>query len=57
MHVHVYSSKNIRMGITIFKYFIWGGISSYIRSEIMFYGNASIKIFDHDISDDTYRPK
>ena len=30
----------IRMGITIFKIFIWGGISSDIRSEIRFYGSA-----------------
>ena len=28
--------KNIRMGITVFNFFIWGGISSDIRSEIMF---------------------
>ena len=28
------------MGITIFKIFIWGGISSDIRSEITFYGSA-----------------
>ena len=33
--------KYIRMGITIFKFFIWGGISSNIRSEIMFYGSAN----------------
>ena len=32
--------KCIRIGITIFKFFIWGGISSDIRSEIMFYGSA-----------------
>ena len=32
--------KYIRMGITVFKIFIWGGISSNIRSEIMFYGSA-----------------
>ena len=42
--------KCIRMGITIFKIFTWGGISSDItfygsalsdiRSEIMFYGSA-----------------
>ena len=32
--------KYIRMGITIFKFVIWGGISSDIRSE-MFYGDAS----------------
>ena len=29
-----------RMGIIILKNFIWGGISSYIHSEIMFYGTA-----------------
>ena len=28
------------MGITILKIFIWGGISSNIRSEITFYGSA-----------------
>ena len=27
---------HIRMGITVFKIFIWGGISSDIRSEVMF---------------------
>ena len=32
--------KCIRMGITIFKIFIWGGITSDIRSEITFYGSA-----------------
>ena len=32
--------KCIRMGITIFKIFIWGGISSDILSEITFYGSA-----------------
>ena len=32
--------KYIRMGITIFPFVIWGGISSDIRSEIMFYGSA-----------------
>ena len=32
--------KYIRMGITIFKIFIWRGISSDIRSEITFYGSA-----------------
>ena len=31
--------KCIRMGITIFKIFIWGGISSDICSEITFYGS------------------
>ena len=34
------STKYIRMGITIFQFVIWGGISSDIRSEIMFYGCA-----------------
>ena len=34
--------KYIRMGITIFKIYIWGGISSDIRSEIMFYGSAPV---------------
>ena len=32
--------KCIKMGISIFKIFIWGGISSDIRSEITFYGSA-----------------
>ena len=32
--------KYIRMGITIFQFVIWGGISSDIRSEIMFYDSA-----------------
>ena len=32
----------IRMGITVFKIFIWGGISSDIRWEIMFYGSAYV---------------
>ena len=27
-------------GITVFKIFIWGGISSDIQSEIYFYGDA-----------------
>ena len=47
--------KYIRIGITIFKFVIWGGISSDIRSEIMFYGSANAspknKISDR-ISDD-----
>ena len=29
------------MGITVFKIFILGGISSDIHSEIMFYGSAN----------------
>ena len=32
--------KCIRIGITIFKIFIWGGIWSYIRSEVAFYDSA-----------------
>ena len=32
--------KCIRIGITIFKIFIWGGILSDICSEITFYGSA-----------------
>ena len=32
--------KCIRMGIAIFKIFNWGGISSDISSEIMFYSSA-----------------
>ena len=32
--------KCIRMEITIFKIFIWGSISSDIRSKITFYGSA-----------------
>ena len=31
------------MGITVFKFVIWGGISSDIRSEILFYGD---RIYD-----------
>ena len=34
--------KCIRIGITIFKIFIWGGISSYIRLEITFYGYTRV---------------
>ena len=44
VHFHcVFESKMlkcIRMGITIFKIFICGGLSSDIRSEITFYGSA-----------------
>ena len=32
--------KCIRMGITVFKIFIWGGILSDILSEITFYRSA-----------------
>ena len=42
------------MGITILQFIIWGGISSNIRSEIMFYSadaSAKNKISDR-ISDD-----
>ena len=38
------AKKYIRMGITIFKFFIWGGISSDIRSEILFYGDADLNM-------------
>ena len=30
------NSLTVKKGITIFKFFIWGGISSDIRSEIAF---------------------
>ena len=33
----------IRMGITIFKFFIWEGISSDIWSEIKFYGSLALR--------------
>ena len=36
--------KCVIMGITIFKIFIFGGISSDIWSEIMFYGSARVAI-------------
>ena len=42
----------ITQGITVFKFFIWGGISSDIRSEISFYGDA-YAISDR-ISDDIH---
>ena len=32
-------NKYIRMGITAFKFFIWGGKSAVLRSEISFYGD------------------
>ena len=38
------------MRITIFKIFIWGGVSSVIGSEISFYGSTD-EISDH-ITDD-----
>ena len=34
---------SINQGITVFKFFIWGGISSDIQSEIAFYGSALIE--------------
>ena len=34
------AKKYIRLGKTIFEFFICGGISSHIRSEITFYGSA-----------------
>ena len=42
--------KCIRMGITIFNIFTWGGISSDIHSEITFYGyvHASRKNYISD---------
>ena len=40
LKIEIKLHKCIRMGITIFKIFIWGGISSDIRSEITFYGSA-----------------
>ena len=36
--------KCIRMGITIFKFIIWGGISSNVHSEIMFNGSAYVSL-------------
>ena len=36
----VLKSKYIRMGITIFKIYIWGSILSDIRLEIMSYGST-----------------
>ena len=50
--------KCIRMGITIFKIFIVGGISSDISWEIMFYGSARksmYNIISDLISDDIPR--
>ena len=47
--------KYIRMGITIFKIWIWGGISSDIGSEITFYDDAGAELFNvisECISDD-----
>ena len=38
--------KYMRMGITIFKISIWGGVSSDIRSEITFYGAAGAELFN-----------
>ena len=45
----------IRMWITIFKIFIWGGISLDILSEIAFYGSLTRRRktkFPTDLSDD-----
>ena len=36
------AQKCIRMGITIFKMFIWGGLWSDIGSEITIYGSAQV---------------
>ena len=41
--------KCIRMGITIFKVFIWGGISLNILLEIMFYGSVSIELVNQKL--------
>ena len=35
------ASGRFNQGITAFKFVIWGGISLDIRSEILFYGDAS----------------
>ena len=42
LKIEIKLQKCIRMGITTFKIFIWGGILSDIRSEIMFYGSDDI---------------
>ena len=34
------SDRCIRSGITVLNFFIWGGISSVLLSEITFYGSA-----------------
>ena len=46
------------MGITIFKIFIWGGISSDIRSEIAFDGSAPYEILEYSypLNDNTCIP-
>ena len=36
-------ASRVIKGITVFKIFIWGGISSDIRSEILFNGDASVE--------------
>ena len=46
--------KCIRMEITIFKFFIWGGILLDICSEFTFYGSARASPFNY-ISDCTFR--
>ena len=35
-------NKCIRMGITAFKFVIWGGKSAVLRSQITFYGDADV---------------
>ena len=40
LKIEIKLQKCIRVGITIFKIFILGGISSDIGSEIAFYGSA-----------------
>ena len=45
----------ITQGISVFKFVIWGGISSDIPSEILFYGDAlaePLNIISERISDD-----
>ena len=38
----VVKKRYVRMGIIIFKTYICGGISSFIRSESVFYGDALV---------------
>ena len=40
LHCETKLPKCIRMGITIFKIFIWGGLSSDILSKIKLHGSA-----------------
>ena len=45
--------KRIRMGITIFKILIWGGISSDIRWEFMSYGFLILNHMQGQMADKT----